>query len=277
MKTTMARPTTTTMTGPSVAERSGAARRAYLDAIGIDVFVPRGAAPGSTTGADAIPAEAAAPATVAETAAAAAGPAEPAPAEPAAVAAGGMDHDTRWKGLQQAVARCTRCRLHETRTQPVFGVGRRGARLIIGEAPGAEEDRTGEPFVGRAGRMLDAMLRAIGLERADVFIANTIKCRPPSNRDPRADEVAACNDYLEQQLALVAPDVVVAVGRVAAQRLLRVDVPLGRMRGKTHRLAERDVPLVVTYHPAYLLRTPAQKARAWEDLKRVRALLESST
>ena len=202
-----------------------ARRRAYLEAIGIDVFVP----------------------------------------------------DTAWKGLQQAVARCTRCRLHETRTQPVFGVGPRDARImVIGEAPGAEEDRTGEPFVGRAGRMLDAMLHAIGLDRAEVFIANTIKCRPPGNRDPRADEVAACKDYLEQQIDAVAPDVVVAVGRIAAQRLLHVDQPLGRMRGKTHRLAERDVPTVVTYHPAYLLREPAQKARAWEDLKRVRALLEQS-
>ena len=122
--------------------------------------------------------------------------------------------------------------------------------------------------------MLDAMLRAIGLDRAEVFIANTIKCRPPGNRDPRVDEVTACNDYLEQQIDAVAPDVVVAVGRVAAQRLLHEDLPLGRMRGKTHRLPERDVPLVITYHPAYLLRTPAQKARAWEDLKHVRALLE---
>ncbi len=225
-----------------------AQRRAYLEAMGIDVFVPRDAAPVASPVVE-TPAEAGAPA----------------------------DADARWQALQRAVARCTACRLHETRTQAVFGVGPRSARLmIIGEAPGAEEDRTVEPFVGRAGRMLDAMLRAIGLDRAEVFIANTIKCRPPGNRDPRVDEVAACNDYLEQQIDAVAPDVVVAVGRVAAQRQLHEDLPLGRMRGKTHRLAERDVPLIVTYHPAYLLRTPAQKARAWEDLKHVSALLEQA-
>lgn len=256
---------------PDVAEQGLTARqRAYLDAMGFDVLVSREAVAGPVAEAPVTP-EPAAP--VAQT---------PVTAEPAAAGRapadapdpGAADTDLHWQALRQAVARCTKCRLHETRTQSVFGAGPRAARLmVIGEAPGAEEDRTGEPFVGRAGQMLDAMLRAIGCDRDTVFIANTIKCRPPGNRDPRVDEVTACNDYLEQQLTAVAPDVVIAVGRIAAQRLLQVDMPLGRMRGKTHALPGRDVPLVVTYHPAYLLREPAQKARAWEDLKRVRALL----
>ncbi len=244
-----------------------AQQRAYLEAMGIDVLVSREAA--APVAEVAVTPEPAAPITEATVTAEATLPAP----EPAAA-----DTELRWQVLRQAVARCTQCRLHETRTQSVFGVGPRDARLmVIGEAPGAEEDRTGEPFVGRAGHMLDAMLRAIGCDRDTVFIANTIKCRPPGNRDPRVDEVTACNDYLEQQLTAVAPDVVIAVGRIAAQRLLQVDMPLGRMRGKTHQLPDRDVPLVVTYHPAYLLREPAQKARAWEDLKRVRALLESAS
>ncbi|MEM6808114.1 MAG: uracil-DNA glycosylase [Pseudomonadota bacterium] len=235
--------------------------------MGIDVLVSREAA--APVAEVAVMPEPAAPVTEATVMTEATLPAP----EPAAA-----DTELRWQGLRQAVARCTQCRLHETRTQSVFGVGPRDARLmVIGEAPGAEEDRTGEPFVGRAGHMLDAMLRAIGCDRDTVFIANTIKCRPPGNRDPRVDEVTACNDYLEQQLTAVAPDVVIAVGRIAAQRLLQVEMPLGRMRGKTHQLPDRDVPLVVTYHPAYLLREPAQKARAWEDLKRVRALLESAS
>ena len=243
-----------------------AQQRAYLEAMGIDVLVSREAA-APIAEVRATP-ESAVP--VVETSVTTE-PESPAP-EPAAA-----DADVHWQALRQAVARCTQCRLHETRTQSVFGGGPRDARLmVIGEAPGAEEDRTGEPFVGRAGQMLDAMLRAIGCDRDTVFIANTIKCRPPGNRDPRVDEVTACNDYLEQQLTAVAPDVVIAVGRIAAQRLLQVDMPLGRMRGKTHQLPDRDVPLVVTYHPAYLLREPAQKARAWEDLKRVRARLESA-
>ena len=244
-----------------------AQQRAYLEAMGIDVLVSREAA--APVAEVAVMPEPAAPVTEATVMTEATLPAP----EPAAA-----DTELRWQGVRQAVARCTQCRLHETRTQSVFGVGPRDARLmVIGEAPGAEEDRTGEPFVGRAGHMLDAMLRAIGCDRDTVFIANTIKCRPPGNRDPRVDEVTACNDYLEQQLTAVAPDVVIAVGRIAAQRLLQVEMPLGRMRGKTHQLPDRDVPLVVTYHPAYLLREPAQKARAWEDLKRVRALLESAS
>jgi DNA polymerase len=150
----------------------------------------------------------------------------------------------------------------------VFGVGNlRSAWLIIGEAPGAEEDRRGEPFVGRAGQLLNSMLRAIGLPREEVFIANVLKCRPPGNRDPAPAETAECLPYLEQQIALLKPKIMLAVGRIAAQNLLRTDVTLGRLRQQVHRFGTSQVPLVVTYHPAYLLRTPGDKRKAWEDLK----------
>ncbi|MEO0364304.1 MAG: uracil-DNA glycosylase [Pseudomonadota bacterium] len=178
-----------------------------------------------------------------------------------------------WSLLRHNVKRCTKCRLHETRTQAVFGVGAESAQMmVVGEAPGAEEDRRGEPFVGRAGQMLDAMLKAIGIERSTVFIANVIKCRPPQNRDPRADEVEACTDYLEAQIRHVNPDVILAVGRVAAQHLLGSTETLGRLRVQRD-LHAYGVPVLVTYHPAYLLRTPVQKARAWEDLKRLRQMI----
>jgi DNA polymerase len=154
----------------------------------------------------------------------------------------------------------------------VFGVGNTQAEwLIIGEAPGAEEDRQGEPFVGRAGQLLNAMLLAIGLPRETVFIANVLKCRPPGNRDPRPEEVSNCLPFLSQQIALLKPKVMLAVGRIAAQNLLATDVPLARLRGKLHRFGEAETPLVITYHPAYLLRTPADKRKAWEDLKFARA------
>ena len=136
--------------------------------------------------------------------------------------------------------------------------------LIIGEAPGAEEDRRGEPFVGRAGKLLDEMLRAAGQSREQVFIANILKCRPPNNRDPHADEAQACRSYLERQIALIKPKIILAVGRIAAQALLESDTPVGKLRGKLHHLG--DIPLVVTYHPAYLLRSPTQKRKSWEDL-----------
>ena len=147
----------------------------------------------------------------------------------------------------------------------MFGVGNPDADwMIIGEAPGAEEDRRGEPFVGRAGQLLDQMLLAIGESRDSVFIANILKCRPPNNRDPKADEAAACRGYLERQIALVRPRIILAVGRVAAQNLLGRDDPVGRMRGRAHELD--GTPLVVTYHPAYLLRSPSQKRKSWSDL-----------
>lgn len=174
-----------------------------------------------------------------------------------------------WQTLERTVARCTACDLHRGRTQTVFGTGDRKARwMIIGEAPGAEEDRRGEPFVGRAGKLLNAMLRAAGLRRREVYIANVVKCRPPDNRDPRADEAQCCAPFLQRQIELVAPELIVAVGRVAAQRLLQTEAPVGRLRGRLHRLGDDPgVPLVVTYHPAYLLRSPREKAKVWQDLQ----------
>ena len=184
-----------------------------------------------------------------------------------------------WEPLRETVAACTRCELHATRTQTVFGVGNRGARwMFIGEAPGAEEDRQGEPFVGRAGQLLTSMLKALGFRREDVYIANVLKCRPPGNRDPRPEEARACRGYLERQIELVSPTLIVAVGRIAAQNLLATDTPLGKLRGKVHALGVRRWPLVVTYHPAYLLRSPGEKRKAWQDLlfaRQVFARLES--
>jgi uracil-DNA glycosylase family 4 len=182
-----------------------------------------------------------------------------------------------WSRLEAAVAGCLRCDLHAGRTRTVFGVGHREADwMIIGEAPGAEEDRRGEPFVGRAGKLLDSMLAALGLDRSKVFIANVLKCRPPENRDPRPEEVRACAPYLQRQIELVAPRLILAVGRVAAQRLLETDTSLGRLRGRTHRFGATDVPVLVTYHPAYLLRRPEAKAEAWRDLVTAAAIVNRS-
>ncbi|HEX5056379.1 MAG TPA: uracil-DNA glycosylase family protein [Gammaproteobacteria bacterium] len=173
-----------------------------------------------------------------------------------------------WDSLARCVADCTRCNLHGGRTQTVFGVGDRAAQwMIIGEAPGAEEDARGEPFVGRAGQLLNAMLQAIGLQREQVYIANILKCRPPKNRDPLPEEAQQCWPYLKRQIELVAPKVILAVGRIAAQNLLLTDQAIGRLRGKIHTHAESGIPMVVTYHPAYLLRTPSEKRKAWEDLR----------
>jgi len=220
----------------------------YLEALGIDVYQrrARGAGPQSDT---APPVEARP------------GP-SPAPAVPPAV-----ESTLDWEPLRELVAGCTRCELHATRTQTVFGVGSRQARwMFIGEAPGADEDRQGEPFVGRAGQLLTSMIRAIGLKREDVCIANVLKCRPPGNRDPKPDEAASCRGYLERQIELVSPTLIVAVGRIAAQNLLATDTPLARLRGRVHALGGRAWPLIVTYHPAYLLRAPGEKRKAWQDL-----------
>jgi DNA polymerase len=180
-----------------------------------------------------------------------------------------------WEPLRRAVRDCTRCELHRGRTQTVFGVGNEAARwMIIGEAPGAEEDRKGEPFVGPAGQLLNEMLHAVGLQRADVFIANILKCRPPDNRDPRPAEVAACATHLDAQLSLVAPKLILAVGRIAAQSLLQQELPVGRMRGRVHAYGPQAIPLVVTYHPAYLLRSPAEKRKAWDDLRLARSTVD---
>lgn len=177
-----------------------------------------------------------------------------------------------WSRLQARVAGCDACELHRTRTRTVFGSGSREADLmLIGEAPGADEDRKGEPFVGRAGQLLTAMLGAIGLTREQVYIANILKCRPPGNRDPRAAEVVKCHVYLQRQVALVRPKVILAVGAVAARNLLQRDEPVGRLRGQAHQY--RGTPLVVTYHPAYLLRSPEQKAKVWMDLQKAVRLI----
>jgi len=179
-----------------------------------------------------------------------------------------------WEELSAAVSLCTKCGLYQGRFQTVFGVGNREADwMLIGEAPGAEEDRQGEPFVGRAGQLLNAMLTAIGLERSAVYIANILKCRPPSNRDPRPEETLCCEPYLKRQIALVKPRIILALGRIAAQNLLKTEAPIGRMRGKIYEYEPLKIPIVVTYHPAYLLRSPTQKARAWEDLLTARRLL----
>jgi len=209
-----------------------------------------------------------------EASASPAGPA-PEPSPPAAPSrdavtapSPGPDRAAALASLAKRVAACERCDLATTRTQTVFGVGLPGARwMVVGEAPGAEEDRRGEPFVGRAGQLLNAMFAGIGVARDDVYIANILKCRPPNYRDPRPEEVAACREHLGAQIALVGPELVLAVGRVAAQNLLGDTAPLGRLRGRVHRLPELDLPVVVTYHPAYLLRTPRDKAKAWADLR----------
>ena len=177
-----------------------------------------------------------------------------------------------WQALRQEVSVCTRCgELARGRTQTVFGVGDpRAELLVIGEAPGADEDRQGEPFVGRAGQLLNSMLRAMGHPRETVYIANVLKCRPPGNRDPRPEESANCRPFLQRQLELLRPRLILAVGRIAAQNLLETDTPIGRLRGQVHRFGAGALPLIVTYHPAYLLRSPGEKRKAWIDLKFVR-------
>lgn len=176
-----------------------------------------------------------------------------------------------WDGLQQQVAGCQACGLCESRKNTVFGVGHRQAEwMIVGEAPGAQEDQQGEPFVGAAGKLLDSMLRAVGLTRADaepgrqVYIANTLKCRPPGNRNPDPSELAQCEPYLQRQIELIQPRIILAMGRFAVQQLLRSNEAIGRLRGRVHQY--QGVPLIVTYHPAYLLRNLPDKARSWEDL-----------
>lgn len=183
--------------------------------------------------------------------------------------------DVIWQQLEQAVSSCTNCELHTSRTQTVFGVGNKTADLlIIGEAPGRDEDLQGEPFVGRAGQLLNAMLAAIGFQRDQVYIANILKCRPPNNRDPKPEEAAACNSWLQQQIELIRPEVILVLGRIAAHKLLNTDQGLGVLRGKQYNYA--GIPLIVSYHPAYLLRKPIEKRKSWQDLKRVKYLLNSN-
>ena len=180
-----------------------------------------------------------------------------------------------WAALEQAVAGCRACKLCEGRTRTVFGVGDRQADwLIVGEAPGENEDLQGEPFVGQAGRLLDNMLAALGLDRhRHVYIANVLKCRPPGNRNPEPEEVAQCEPFLRRQVALLRPRVILAMGRFAVQSLLQTGEPIGKLRGRVHRY--EDVPVVVTYHPAYLLRNLPDKAKAWADLCLAQQLLHA--
>jgi DNA polymerase len=228
-----------------------ALRTRYLESLGIDLWLPRtGRHPGA--------------------------PPEPratgVPAAPLAAAPAG----DVWEPLRAEVAACTRCGLHAGRTQTVFGAGDPHAEwLVIGEAPGAEEDAQGVPFVGAAGQLLNAMLLAIGLPRDSVFIANVLKCRPPGNRNPKPDEAAACLPYLLRQIALIRPKIMLVVGRIAAQALLATDAPVSQLRGRVHRFGADGTPLIVTYHPAYLLRSPGEKRKAWEDLKFARATFQN--
>lgn len=178
--------------------------------------------------------------------------------------------------LCASVAHCTACILHKTRTQTVFGVGNQQAELmLIGEAPGFYEDQKGEPFVGRAGQLLNAMLQAIGLDRRTVYIANILKCRPPHNRDPLPEEVSQCTGFLTKQIALIKPRLLLALGRIAAHHLLNTQASLGQMRGKLHSYGKNEIPLVVTYHPAYLLRNPQDKNKAWQDLQLIHHSLKT--
>jgi uracil-DNA glycosylase family 4 len=175
------------------------------------------------------------------------------------------DNPAEWDILRAAVRTCTACGLDKTRTQTVFGVGNLNADLVvIGEAPGFNEDRQGEPFVGRAGQLLNAMLETIGFPRESVYIANILKCRPPNNRDPQPEEVHLCTPFLSKQIALLNPKLLLAVGRIAAQFLLNSKIALGQLRGKIHSF--NHIPLIVTYHPAYLLRSPKDKSKAYQDL-----------
>ncbi|MBK7902141.1 MAG: uracil-DNA glycosylase [Proteobacteria bacterium] len=233
---------------------------AYLQALGVDCYVPRSAPPLQAE-AEVIVAAAPAPSAVVVARAGAES------VQPDAAA------DLDWDELRVTVAACQQCDLHATRTQTVFGVGNRQARwMFIGEAPGAEEDKQGEPFVGRAGQLLTSMIRALGLRREDVFIANVLKCRPPDNRDPKPSEAASCRRYLERQVALVNPTLVIAVGRIAAQNLLATETPIAKLRGKVHSFGAQAWPVVVTYHPAYLLRSPGEKRKSWQDLLHARQL-----
>ena len=265
--------------------------RAHLDAIGIPVWVRRGVAraaarhaevPRTATVTEAMQARVAGRAEVlhataaveAESAPAAAPVSRVAPASAAGPASTAVPAASVLEAIDAQVRDCRKCELHRTRTRTVFGVGRPDAAcMFIGEAPGAEEDARGEPFVGRAGKLLDAMLAAIDLARGDVYIANIVKCRPPRNRNPHADEVAECSVYLRRQIEAVAPRLLVASGRVAAQALLSTTRPIGQLRGRTYRYGEDRLPVLVTYHPAYLLRSPIEKRKVWADLVRVRSML----
>jgi len=185
-------------------------------------------------------------------------------------------HSLDWHTLQDKVSSCQQCGLYNNRTNTVFGKGHQQADwMIIGDAPASQDDQQGQPFIDQAGQLLTNMLRAIGLKRDEVFVTNLLKCRPPNNRDPDIEEAVACNAYLQRQLQLIQPKIVLVLGRTAAQYLLNTKEPLARLRGKTHQLPEIDIPLVVTYHPAYLLKKTIDKRKAWEDLKLAKQQFDS--
>lgn len=191
---------------------------------------------------------------------------EPQPEQTAAETAA-VDNDAEWAILEKEVQACTACELYKTRTKVVFGSGNRHAELmIVGEAPGASEDQQGLPFVGRAGQLLTEMLKSIGINREQIYITNILKSRPPHNRDPKLDEVKACTPFLLRQLELVAPKLILALGRISAHFLLNTDKSLGSLRGQLFHYEHMQIPLLVTYHPAYLLRSPRDKRKAYQDL-----------
>jgi DNA polymerase len=221
-------------------EQASAWQQAVLQELGVEVWVRRSA------GGEAAPGAA---------------------AEPVARISADIESGD-WSALNQKIQACTACELHQSCTQAVCGVGDEQADwLVIGEAPGADEDRQGEPFVGRAGQLLNEMLRAAGRPRELVYIANILKCRPPNNRDPKPGEDECCMPFLERQISLLQPKLILVVGRIAAQNLLPTDTPIGKMRGRVYSYGDSGIPVVVTYHPAYLLRSPGQKRKAWEDLQ----------
>lgn len=276
-----------------------ASRLAYLQAMGIEVYVPRQPPERSPEPAMAPADEAGVGAKVRSLAAAGNDTeAEAEPVSKACIATQESDIATReseqiahtkgrqtdedakaiassgWEALQARAEACQACRLAAGRTRVVFGSGDKAANvLVIGEAPGEQEDRQGEPFVGRAGQLLDAMLLAAGLCREQVYIANTVKCRPPGNRDPAVEEIQACSGWLERQIELIQPRVILVLGRVAAHAMLDSDEAIARLRGGEHTLPGSQIPLLVSYHPAYLLRQPSEKAKSWQDLQLLMGLL----
>ena len=259
-----------------------ARQRAMLEEMGVRVFIPSPPSLGESDDAPPGPPRGGGAASTAA-AVAVARPATVPAAPVAARAPSGEIAAMDWEALQAAVAGCQACGLCQSRRNTVFGVGDTRARwLVVGEAPGENEDLQGEPFVGQAGQLLDNMLRAVGLNRQGqdeqaVYIANVLKCRPPANRNPQPDEVLQCEPYLRRQVALLQPQIILALGRFAAQSLLQhslpdvATVPLGKLRGQVHQY--EGVPVIVSYHPAYLLRTPQDKAKAWVDLCLAQAVL----
>jgi uracil-DNA glycosylase len=254
-----------------------ARQRAMLEEMGVRVFAPQADPAATVEAASALaalrPASADSPPAVVARA-----PLAPVAPARTAFLTGSRERDPAiaqmdWEPLRQAVAACEACKLCSGRTNTVFGVGDLQAELmVVGEAPGENEDLQGEPFVGQAGKLLDNMLRALGVSRREgVYIANVLKCRPPGNRNPEPDEIAQCEPFLRRQVELLRPKIILAMGRFAVQTLLQSNEPIGRLRGRVHRY--QDVPLVVTYHPAYLLRNLPDKAKAWADLCLAQSLL----